>query len=102
METTSCLIYVHIGTSSEDEKYKNREHPAFDYMVDHLLEKGFGYAFYIFQVDTPVGHREKIVFYSYIDDNCPAKTKMIMTSSRDDLAYKVGLDFLLKSERRMC
>jgi len=71
-----------IGTSSEDDKYKNSEHPAFDYMVDHLLEKGCGYAFYLFRYVTPNGHRSKIVFYTYVDDNSPTKTKMTITSSK--------------------
>lgn len=101
-----------IGTSSEDDKYKNSEHPAFDYMVDHLLEKGCGYAFYIFNYDKPNGHRSKIVFYTYVDDNSSPKTKMTITSSksavekgclgfrikisancRDDLTYEVGLGY---------
>jgi cofilin len=105
-----------IGTSSEDDKYKNSEHPAFDYMVDHLLEKGCGYAFYIFNYVTPNGHRSKIVFYTYVDDNSPAKTKMTITSSKsavekgclgfgikiqahckEDLSYKASLDSVLES-----
>ena len=104
-----------IGSSSEDPRFKNSEHPAFDHMVSHLLEKGSGYAFYIFQFETPNGRRSKVVFYTYVDDNGPAKTKMTITSSKaavekgcagfgikiqanskEDLAYKVGLDLVSK------
>lgn len=95
-----------IGTSSKDDKYKDSAHPEFDCMVDHLLEKGSGYAFYIFKA----GSKSKVVFYTYIDDSGPARTKMVMTSSkaavekgcpgfgvkisansREDLSYESGL-----------
>jgi cofilin len=104
-----------IGTSSEDPRFENSEHPAFDHMVSHLLEKGSGYAFYIFRYDKGNGRRSKLVFYTYVDDNGPAKTKMTMTSSKtavekgcpgfsikimanskEDLSYKVGLDLVLE------
>ncbi len=74
-----------IGTSSNDDRYKNSAHPAFDHMVDHLLTKGSGYAFFIFPIHTSSGARSKIVFITYIDDNAPVKTKMTMTSSKSAL-----------------
>ncbi|WP_043995579.1 hypothetical protein [Microcystis aeruginosa] len=104
-----------IGTSSEDPRFGDKEHPAFDHMVSHLIEKGSGYAFYIFRYDKGNGHPSKLVFYTYVDDNGPAKTKMAITSSKqvvekgcpgfslkiqanckEDLSYKVGLDIVLE------
>lgn len=71
-----------IGTSDEAIKYRNSEHLAYDHMVEHLLEQGFGYAFYIFQLDTLNSSSKRIAFFTYVGDTCPAKIKMIMTSSK--------------------
>lgn len=83
------------GYSATTPKYSQRQHPAYDYMVDHLIEKGSGYAFYILPIDTPNGPSKKIIFFTYVDDNGPAKTKMTITSNKS-VVEKGCPDFSLK------
>ncbi|XP_002164497.1 uncharacterized protein LOC100204492 [Hydra vulgaris] len=106
-----------LGESATLEKYKNRENPAYDRMVDYLVEHKCRYAFYIFDVNTADGRRTKVVFFTYADDNAKAQEKMIMTTSktavekgcpgfavkiqandRDDLSYKTVLEAVLTSK----
>ena len=106
-----------IGASAEDPRFSQKEHPAFDHMVSHLLEKGSGYAFFVLNYEVKDGHRSKVIFITYVDDNGPAKTKMTITSSKsavekgcpgfgvkiqanskEDLSYKAILDACLTSK----
>jgi cofilin len=105
------------GNSSKDPRFQDKEHPEFENMVSHLLEEGGGYAFYIFQYDDENGDRcEKLVFYTYVDENSPEETKtkiafgrivvergcpgpwiQIQANCKEDLSYKFGLDIVLKN-----
>ena len=106
-----------IGTSAEHPDFKHKEHPAFDHMVSHLVQKGSGYAFFVLNYEVKDGHRSKVIFITYVDDNCSPKTKMTMTSSKaavekgcpgfgikiqanskEDLAYKSILEACLASK----
>ena len=106
-----------IGESATLDKYKDRENPAFDRMVDYLVEQKCRYAFYIFDVNTSEGRRTKVAFYTYADDNARPLDKMKYTTSKsavekgcpgfgvkiqandpDDLTYKNGLEAVLSSK----
>ena len=105
------------GETLTMEKYKNSEHPAFERMVDYLVENQCRYAFYIFDVATPESRRPKVVFYTYADDTakplekmkyktskgavekvCPGFTVKIQANERDDLTYENGLAAVLSSK----